>query len=73
MRTMMMLGISIVFGVVLWLLPIPKQVDVGGIDTPWVSEFYAPQKKAQTSYRWSHVRGQIFSTGLVKAIIHCAL
>jgi hypothetical protein len=65
MRTMMMLCISVVIGVVLWLLPIPKQVDVGGIDIPWVSEFYAPQKDAQMiSYRWSHVRGQIFLMGI---------
>ncbi len=63
-HTMIMLGISIVFGMLIWLLPIQKTVDVGGFDTPWVSEFYAPQTKNYTSYRWSHVPGQIIFTGV---------
>jgi hypothetical protein len=63
-HTMIMLGISIVFGMLIWLLPIQKTVDVGGFDTPWVSEFYAPQTKNYTSYRWSHVPGQIIFMGV---------
>lgn len=59
-----MLAVSIAFGLVLWLLPIPKTVDVGGFDTPWVSEFYAPQTKNNISYRWSHVPGQIIIMGV---------
>jgi len=63
-RTMIMLSISIIFGMVLWLVPLQKTIDVGGFDTPWVSEFYAPQTKNHTSYRWSHVPGQILFMGV---------
>ncbi|MCX6015165.1 MAG: hypothetical protein NT020_06195 [Chloroflexales bacterium] len=59
-----MLAVSIAFCMLLWLLPIPKTVDVGGFDTPWVSEFYAPQTKNNISYRWSHVPGQIIIMGV---------
>jgi hypothetical protein len=65
LRTMIMLSISIIFGMVLWLLPLQKTIDIGGFDIPWVSEFYAPQKDAQMiSYRWSHVQGQLFFMGI---------
>lgn len=63
-HTMIMLGISIVFGMLIWLLPIQKTVDVGGFDTPWVSDFYATQQQNETTYRWSHQRGNVIFTGL---------
>jgi|GEM_PF-438958 len=57
-------SISVILVVMLWLLPLPTHVDVGSVDMPWVSDFYATQQQKETSYRWSHERGDIILTGL---------
>jgi hypothetical protein len=57
-------GISVIFVVMMWLLPLPTHIDVGSVDVPWVSDFYATQQQNETTYRWSHQRGNIIFTGL---------
>jgi hypothetical protein len=56
--------ISAIFVVLLWFFPLSTRIDVGGIDVPWVSGFYATQQQHDTSYRWSRQQGDILLTGL---------
>jgi hypothetical protein len=55
---------SVIFVVMLWLFPLPTHVDVGSVDMPWVSDFYATQQQNETSYRWSHQTGNIILMSL---------